>query len=261
MQGLTIKDADGKDIVIDASSLDDLVRRIRGEVIFANDPGYEEARQVWNAMIDRQPAVIVRCADADDVIACVQMAAKHNLKTSVRGGGHNVAGNAVSDGGLVIDLSRMHEVVVDEERMIASVQGGATLGDVDGGTQRFALATPLGIVPQTGVAGLTLHGGLGWLLRRFGTSADNLVGAEIVTADGVLRHAGEDENSDLLWALRGGGGNFGVVTSLELKLHRVGPRVWAGLVLYSLDDMGEVLLALDRYMSEAPEELTANVLL
>jgi hypothetical protein len=261
MQGLTIKDADGSDLLIDYASWDGFAGRVRGEVILTGDAEYEDARKVWNAMIDRRPAVIVRCVDADDVVACVRLTAEHRLRTSVRGGGHNVAGNAVNDGGLVIDLSRMRGVAVDGDRRTVRVQGGATLGDVDRETQKFGLATPLGVVPPTGVAGLALHGGLGWLLRRYGTSADNIISAEIVTADGRLRTASEHEDPDLLWALRGGGGNFGVVTSFEFMLHPVGPTIWAGLVMYSLDDMPEVLAAFQKRMAGAPDELTANIML
>jgi FAD/FMN-containing dehydrogenase len=259
MEKLAIRDVDGNEIIIDGAEIERFASHIQGQVLFAGDPGYEDARRVWNKMIDRRPALIVQCADADDVVACVRLAAKHKLLTSVRGGGHNVAGNAVNDDGLVIDLSMMRRVVVNRERMTATVQGGARLSDVDVETQKYGLATPLGVVPRTGVAGLALHGGLGWLLRRLGTTADNIVGAEVVTADGSLLIVNESENPDLLWALRGGGGNFGVVTSFELRLHEVGPKVWAGLIIYSLDDIHEVLPKFVEHMSGAPDELTANL--
>jgi FAD/FMN-containing dehydrogenase len=183
-----------------------------GEIFLAGDAGYDKARAVWNAMIDRRPAVIVRCKTVDDVIAAVRFAGARDLPVSIRGGGHNVAGHAVCDDGVMIDLSSMRGVRVDPDLRRAWVEGGATWGDVDRETQVFGLATPGGLISDTGVAGLTLSGGIGWLRSRYGLCIDNLVSADVVTADGRLVHAGPGENEDLLWALKGGGGNFGVVT-------------------------------------------------
>jgi FAD/FMN-containing dehydrogenase len=196
-----------------------------GDVFTPDDPGYDGARAVWNAMIDRRPAVIVRPSVVADVVAAVVFAGEQRLPISIRGGAHNVAGHAVGDGSLMIDLSAMRGVRVDPELRRAWVEGGATWGDVDAATQVHGLATPGGLISDTGVGGLTLSGGIGWLRGRYGLSIDNLVSADVVTADGRLIHAGPEEHADLLWALKGGGGNFGVVTMFEFALHPVGPRV------------------------------------
>jgi FAD/FMN-containing dehydrogenase len=205
-----------------------------GEVFVAGDAGYDGARTVWNAMIDRRPAVIVRCKNVSDVRGAVRFAREHQLPVAIRGGGHNVAGNAVCDGGVMIDLSAMRSVRVDPERRRAWVEGGATWRDVDRETQAFGLATPGGLVSDTGVAGLTLSGGIGWLRSRYGLCIDNLVSADVVTADGRLVRACADEDSDLLWALKGGGGNFGVVTAFEFALHPVGPEVMFCAPIYPI---------------------------
>ncbi len=208
---------------------------IEGDVFVAGDPGYDAARAVWNAMIDRHPAVIVRPARVDDVVAAVALARELGIPISVRGGGHNVAGHAVGDGSVMIDLSGMRGVDVDPERRRALVDGGATWGDVDRATQAHGLATPGGLISDTGVGGLTLSGGIGWLRSRYGLAIDNLVSADVVTADGRVVHASADEHTDLLWALKGGGGNFGVVTRFEFALHPVGPKVMFCAPLYDLD--------------------------
>jgi FAD/FMN-containing dehydrogenase len=208
---------------------------IRGSVFAPGDAGYDEARAVWNAMIDRRPAVIVRAADTADVVSAVTVARTHRLPVSIRGGAHNVAGHAVGEGALMIDLSAMRDVRVDPERRRAWVAGGATWGDVDRATQEFGLATPGGLISDTGVGGLTLSGGIGWLRSRHGLSIDNLVSAEVVTADGRLVRASGDEHSDLLWALNGGGGNFGVVTEFEFALHPVGPTVMFAGPVYPIE--------------------------
>ncbi len=208
---------------------------LAGDALIAGDAGYDGARAVWNAMIDRRPAVIVRCKGTADVIAAVVFAGERDLPISIRGGAHNVAGHAVCDDGVMIDLSAMRGVRVDPERRRAWVEGGATWGDVDRATQAFGLATPGGLISDTGVAGLTLSGGIGWLRSRYGLCVDNLVGADVVTAAGRLVRASAEDNADLLWALRGGGGNFGVVTTFEFKLHPVGPQVMFCAPIYPIE--------------------------
>jgi FAD/FMN-containing dehydrogenase len=240
-----------------AEELADLGRSMRGSVLTATQEGYEESRRIWNGMIDRRPEVIAYCADAGDVGAAIRFARDRALPIAVRGGGHNVAGNSLCDGGLVIDLSPMREVEVDPSRAVARVGGGALLGDVDRATQPFGLAVPLGAVSTTGVAGLALHGGLGFLTRKFGLTADNLVSANVVTADGESIVADERNHSDLLWALRGGGGNFGVVTSFEFALHPVGPEVWFLLTFYPAEKGPQVLETFRSVMADAPDELMA----
>jgi FAD/FMN-containing dehydrogenase len=214
---------------------------VTGEVLAPHDPGYDEARAVWNGDIDKHPAVIVRCASATDVSAAIGFARSHNLEISVRGGAHSMAGNSVTHGGLEIDLSAMRTVTVDPVAQRALVGGGATLADRDAATQAHGLATTGGIVGHTGVGGLTLGGGMGWLTRKAGLSVDNLVSAEVVTADGRILRASPEENSDLFWAIRGGGGNFGVVTAFEFRLQPVGPMVAFGLFFWSLERGTEVL--------------------
>jgi len=212
-----------------------LRRSIAGQVLTAADPGYDQARAVWNAMIDRRPAVIVRCRNVADVQAAVCLARSNDLPVSIRGGGHNVAGHAVCDDGVMIELSLMRTVHVDPERRRAWVDGGATWGDVDRESQRFGLATPGGLISDTGVAGLTLSGGIGWMRARHGLCIDNLIAAEVVTADGKLTRASAEDNDDLLWALKGGGGNFGVVTRFEFMLHPVGPTVMFCAPVYPIE--------------------------
>jgi FAD/FMN-containing dehydrogenase len=206
--------------------------RVSCDVVGPGDEGYETARSVWNGMIDKRPLAIVRCRDRDDVAAVVAVARDHGVPLAVRGGGHNVAGLATTEGGIVLDLAEMNGAEVDPERRLATVQGGAIWRSVDAATQQYGLAAPAGLVSETGVGGLTLGGGLGWLRRKYGLSCDNLVAAELVTAGGEIVRAAVDENQDLLWALRGGGGNFGVVTSFEFRLAPVGPEVAYALVLY-----------------------------
>jgi FAD/FMN-containing dehydrogenase len=228
---------------------------VRGETLAPGEAGYEQARAVWNGMIDRRPALIVRCSGVADVLLGIELARAHDLVLCVRGAGHHVAGRSVCDGGLVIDLSRMRGVRVDPGARTVRVGAGATLGDVDHETQAFGLATPLGINSTTGVAGLTLGGGFGWLTRKLGLAADNLVAADVVTADGQLVHASEREEPDLLWGLRGGGGNLGIVTSFEFRLHPVGPQVLAGLVVHPFAAARDVMRAWRDVMAEAPDDL------
>ena len=227
-----------------------------GDVICPDDAEYDEARALWNGMIDRYPGLILRCSGVADVIDAVNLVRENDLLVSVRGGGHNVAGSAVCDGGVVIDLSGMAGVWADPDERTAWVQAGATLGDVDRETQVFGLATPIGVVSATGVAGLTLGGGLGHLRKKYGLSADNLASVNIVTADGEYRTASADENQDLFWGLRGGGGGFGVVTGFEFDLHPVGPEVAALVVVYHADDGHAVMRGFREYVQSSPDELS-----
>lgn len=238
-----------------------LKSHLRGELVTPEDPAYEEARRVWNGLIDKRPGLIVRCMGVADVITTVNFARDNDLQITVRGGGHNVAGTAVSEGGMVIDLSRMRSVRVDPERLTACVEGGATLGDIDHETQVFGLAVPIGVVSATGIGGFALHGGYGWLLRKFGLAVDNILAADVVTADGRLRRASASENKDLYWAIRGGGGNFGIVTSFEFRCHRVGPQVWFTAPFYPLEKAEEGLRFFRDFMKKAPEELSAIAVL
>lgn len=234
----------------------DLAGRIRGGLIRRGDALYDDSRRVWNGMVDRQPALIARCTNAGDVQAAVRFAAAHAMLLSIRGGGHHIAGNAVAEGGLMIDLSAMKSVQVDVAQRTARVGAGALLSDFDHAAQAHGLATPLGINSTTGVAGLTLGGGFGWLTRRHGLTIDNLIGASVVTADGQLRRASADSESELFWALRGGGGNFGVVTGFEYRLHPVGPEVWAGFVAYPFEQARQVLRAWREFQLTAGDDLT-----
>ncbi len=227
-----------------------------GELIGRDHPAYERTRRVWNGTVDRRPALIARCTRAEDVVAALAFARDSGLPVAVRGGAHNVAGNAVCDDGVVIDLSVMKTIDVDADCRIARVEPGVLLGELDAATQAFGLATPTGNVLKTGVAGLTLGGGLGWIARRDGPACDNLLAAEVVTADGARVRASEDENPDLLWGLRGGGGNFGVVTSFEYRLQRVGPQVLAGGVVYAFADAQRVFRFFADFVADAPDALS-----
>lgn len=232
-----------------------LVERISGEVIWEDTPGYDAARRVWNGLIDRRPLAIVRCTGPTDIAQAVQLARSAGLPLSVRGGGHNVAGSSVRDGAIVIDLSRMRDVAVDTAGRRAAVAGGALWSDVDQATQMHGLATTGGLISHTGVGGFALGGGIGWLMRRYGLSCDNVVGAEVVTADGDVVRADAGQNPELLWALRGGGGNFGVVSRFDLELHAVG-TVLAALVMYAPADATSVLAAYRQFVDDCPDELT-----
>jgi FAD/FMN-containing dehydrogenase len=237
-----------------ADPIERLRAGMRGRVLTPTAPGYDEARAVWNAMIDKHPGLIARCTDAGDVAQAVRFARENRTVLAVRGGGHNIAGTAVCDGGLMIDLSPMRSVHVDPQTRTARVDGGATLGDFDREAQMHGLATPLGINSTTGVAGLTLGGGFGWLSRRYGLTIDNLLSADVVLASGDVVRASERENPDLFWAIRGGGGNFGVVTSFEFRLHEVGPDVLAGLVVHPLDAAGDVLRFYREFIARTPDD-------
>jgi FAD/FMN-containing dehydrogenase len=227
----------------------------RGRLIGANHVEYDRVRAVWNGAVDRRPRLIARCTGTADVVAAVRFARDHDLEIAIRGGGHNVAGTAVCDGGIVIDLSGMRAVRVDPADRRAWVEGGALWGDVDRETQAHGLATTGGIVSHTGVGGLTLGGGVGWLMRKHGLTVDNLLAVDIVTAGGKRLRASEDEHPDLFWAVRGGGGNFGVVTSFEFRLHSVGPAVLAGPIFWDSSDVREVLRSYREFIRDAPDEL------
>jgi len=237
------------------NNIDEFKMHFQGKVILPDDEEYNEVRQIWNAMIDRKPAMIARCTSAEDVVQAIEFGRKHNLLISIRGGGHNIAGNAVCDDGLMIDLALMKEVLVDLNTRRASVEPGCTLNDVDEAAQVHGLATPLGINSTTGVAGLTLGGGFGWLSRKYGMTIDNLLSVEVVTADGRQLHASEAENADLFWGLRGGGGNFGVVTRFEFQLHPVGPDVLSGLIVFPFDQAKQVITQFARFTETMPDEL------
>jgi FAD/FMN-containing dehydrogenase len=227
----------------------------RGDVMVPGDHDYDDARAVWNGAVDGRPRMIARCHGTADVAAAVRFARDRDLEIAVRGGGHNVAGIATCDGGIVIDLAAMREVTVDPAQRTAMVQGGALWGDVDHATQAHGLATTGGIVSHTGVGGLTLGGGIGWLMRKHGLAVDNLVQAEVVTAEGEILCASTTEHPDLFWALRGGGGNFGVVTSFRFALHPVGPTVVAGPVFWPAEDTADVLRFYREFIADAPDEL------
>jgi FAD/FMN-containing dehydrogenase len=231
------------------------IEGFRGQLIRPYDADYDTARAVWNGAIDRRPQLIARCVGTADVVAAVRFARDRDLPIAIRGGSHNVAGTAVCDNGIVVDLSAMRAVRVDPAGRRAWVQGGALWGDVDRETQAHGLATTGGIVSHTGVAGLTLGGGVGWLMRKHGLTIDNLLAADVVTADGERLRASEDEHPDLFWGLRGGGGNFGVVTSFEFRVHSVGPTVLAGPILWDASDAREVLRFYRDFIRDAPDEL------
>lgn len=236
--------------------VDELRSRFRGALITPDDDSYEAAAAVWNGSIRRRPALVARCTGPADVVAALELGRRHDLLTAVRGGGHNIAGNATCDDGLVIDLSRLRTVRVDPARRRANVGPGCVWGDVDHETQAFGLAVPGGIVSTTGVAGFTVGGGFGHLTRRFGFASDNLVGADVVTADGRFLHASATENDDLLWGIRGGGGNFGVVTAFEFQLHEAGPEVLGGFILHAAESAPSLLRFLRDYLPSSSEELT-----
>ena len=261
MGNLTLKTGNGGSSTVSEDELAQLRAGLRGRACIAGEAGYDEARTIWNAMFDRRPGLILRCAGAADVMRAVDFARRHELLLAVRGGAHNIAGNAVCEGGLMIDLSPMKSVRVAPAARKAWVEPGVTLGELDKETQAFALAVPTGINSTTGVAGLTLGGGFGWITRKFGLTIDNLVAADVVTADGKLVQASARENPDLFWALRGGGGNFGIVTAFEFQLHPLGPEVLSGLLVHPLDAAADVLKAYRRIVSAAPDELTCWVVM
>ncbi|MGH7827286.1 MAG: FAD-binding oxidoreductase [Candidatus Binatia bacterium] len=243
------------------TSIEMLKSKVKGQVVLPDDRSYDEAREVWNAMIDRRPAVIVQCADAADVPHAIAFARERGLDISIRGAGHNIAGNAVCDDGVMIDFSTMKNVRVDVGKRRAYVEPGATLHDFDDAAQAHALATPVGINSTTGIAGLTLGGGFGWLTRKYGMTIDNLVSTEVVTADGNRIRASKNETPDLFWAIRGGGGNFGVVTRFEFELYPVGPEILAGLMVFPFDQAKQVLTRYREFVESAPEDLNVWLVL
>ncbi len=246
---------------IEETTIQELAASVRGELLRLGDDGFDEARKVWNGMINKVPALIVRCAGVADVISAVDFARINELLVAVRGGGHNVAGNAVCDGGIVIDLSRMKGMRVDPTAGTARAQAGLVWGEFDRETQAFGLATTGGVVSTTGIAGFTLGGGLGWLMHSYGLACDNLLSADVVVADGRFVTASASENEDLFWAVRGGGGNFGVVTSFEYRLHPVGPVVLAGPVFHPLPKARDILRFYREYVNKVPDKLTAHAFL
>jgi FAD/FMN-containing dehydrogenase len=245
--------------ILAEGSVTELQQALRGGLVRPTDADYDERRAIWNGAHDRYPALIARCAGTADVIRALEFARSEELPVAVRAGGHSIPGFSSVDGGMVIDLSPMRGIDVDPHLRTVRVQPGVTWAELDHETQAFGLATTGGLVSSTGVAGFTLGGGIGWLMRKHGLACDNLVAADVVTADGRLVHASEDENTDLYWGLRGGGGNFGIATSLELRLHPVGPTITGGGVFYAGDRAGEVLRAYREWVPGAPEELTTLV--
>jgi FAD/FMN-containing dehydrogenase len=252
---------DGKPVALKAGEIDELRASIRGEVLTAEQPSYDTARRLWNPVFDKKPALIARCVGAADVKRAVGFAAAHGLLTAVRGGGHSLSGQSACDGGVMIDLSPMRAVEVDPVAKTARVEGGALLGQLDRESLAFGLATPVGTVADTGVAGLTLGGGVGRIARRFGLTCDNLIGAEVITADGNWVRTSTNENPDLLWALRGGGGNFGVVTTFKFRLHEVNPVMYGGDLTFPLEGGRELLRGAADFIAGAPDELYVDAAL
>lgn len=255
------KTMEGNETDLKQEALDGLKMRLRGAMFEPGDVGYDESRTVWNGMIDRKPAVVVRCLGTADVIACVQFVREHELLLSIKGGGHNIAGLAAADGALMLDMSLMRGVWVDPQKKVSHAQAGCLIGDVDRETQVRGLAAVLGFVSLTGIAGLTLGGGFGYLTRRWGWTSDNVVGMDVVTADARLVRASSDENADLFWGLRGGGGNFGVVTGIDYVLHPVGPEIVGGVAAWPASAAPEVLELYRTLAEKAPRELTLVVLM
>lgn len=255
MKTLTFTTLNDKSASLETDALDRFASEMHGDIITPADAEYDTLRVLWNAMIDRRPALIARCHDADDVCTAINFARNSNMLFSVRGGGHHIAGNAAVDNGMMIDLSLMRSVHIDADTRRARVGPGALLGDVDRASQSFGLATPLGINSTTGVAGLCLGGGFGWLTRKYGLTVDNLMSADLVTAEGRLITVSASQHPELFWAIRGGGGNFGVVTSFELQLHPVGPELYSGLVVYEFKEARQVLRAWRDFNRNTPDEL------
>jgi FAD/FMN-containing dehydrogenase len=249
----------GSEIELDRAALDELEASFGGQLVRPGDPAYDEHRSIWNASIDRSPALIARCSGVADVIAAVKFARETGLVAAVRGGGHSFPGQSTCDGGIVIDLSPMKGIRVDPEARTARAQAGVLWGELDRETQTFGLATTGGIVTHTGVAGLTLGGGIGWLQRKYGLTIDQLLSVDLITADGEFVKASATENADLFWGVRGGGGNFGIVTEFEFRLHPVGPIVMAGPVFWPMEESPRVLRFYRDWIADAPDELMTIV--
>jgi FAD/FMN-containing dehydrogenase len=260
MAGVNAVTTSGEQITLSAETVEAFRSRLRGQLVLPGNEGYDAARRLWNGMMDKKPALIARCQGSADVMAAVNFARDNDLLLAVRGGGHNVAGNASCDDGLMIDLSLMKGVRVDPKTKVVRAQSGATLGDLDSETQVHGLAVPAGVVSTTGIAGLTLGGGTGWQTRKRGLTIDNLISVDIVTADGKLQVASKDENPDLFWAVRGGGGNFGVVTSFEYQAYPVGPQIWLCCPFHPFEESGKVIRAFRDFMRTAPDDFGAALL-
>ena len=256
MNGFALTTRTGGVTTITRDDVDRFSSLVRGSVLHPDSPAYDQARALWNAMIDRRPGLIVECVQPDDVTLAVRFAREHDLLLSIRGGGHNIAGHAACEGGLMISLARMRSVRVDPETRLVTVGPGATLGDLDAATQSYGLAVPTGINSTTGIAGLTLGGGVGWLGRTHGLTIDNLVSVQMILASGERVEASTSENADLFWAIRGGGGNFGIVTSFTFRAHAVGPEVLSGIVVHPMTDAPSVLRAYREFTAAAPDRAT-----
>lgn len=261
MSAINVRTLDGGEIPLEPDDISTLAANMRGTLLAQGDPGYDESRTIWNGMIDRRPAMIARCVGVADVMACVNFARERGLELCIRSGGHNIAGLAVSDGAMMIDMSLMRGVWVDTKNRIAHAQAGCTLGDVDRDTQIHGLAAVLGFVSNTGISGLTLGGGFGYLTRRFGWTSDNVRSFQLITADGELRRASETEQPDLFWGLRGGGGNFGVVTGIEYDLYPIGPEIMGGAIAWHAEDAADVLEMFREINEQAPPELVCVALI
>ncbi len=260
MQTIKIITKTGESKNVEEKQFEEFKANFKGPCLTSVDEGYDEVRTIWNGMHDKKPAFIARCLGVADVIAAVNFARENNILISIRGGGHNVGGTASNDGGIMIDLSLMKGIRVDAENLTVHAQGGCTMADLDRETQVFGLAAPSGVVSTTGIAGLTLGGGLGWLRKKYGLSIDNLLSVDIVTAEGKAIHANENQNTDLFWAVRGGGGNFGVVTSFEYRLHPVGPMVTFCAPFYPAEEAKEILPVWKEFMDNSPDEVTSTAM-
>lgn len=258
-QGMPATGRTGKAVLLPSGDVQDLRRGMKGRLVAAGDEGYDKARAVWNGAFDRRPALVASCASPADVALAVGFARTHDLLLAVRGGGHSLSGQSTCDGGLVVDLSPMRGVEVDATRRVARVEGGVLLGELDRKCQAAGLATPAGRISHTGAAGLTLGGGFGRLTRRFGLACDNLVGADVIVADGRRVRAGPDGDAGLLWGLKGGGGNFGAVTAFEYRLHPVTPEMYGGVIVFPLEQARQVLEGWVDVMMTAPDELFADI--